>query len=83
MGYRINSFKVLMRMWLLSPMPCLKTSNAAVCRSGIFIFLFDTDVLQAFGISAFDENTGEPSDRGNWDLNICCTFYKIKQGKQK
>jgi hypothetical protein len=27
---------------------------------------------QAFGISAFDENTGEPSNRGNWDLNLCC-----------
>ena len=37
-------------------------------------FLFGTDAIytQAFGISAFDENTGEPSDRGNWDLNICC-----------
>ena len=37
-------------------------------------FLFGTDAIyaQAFGISAFDENTGAPSDRGNWDLNICC-----------
>ena len=52
---------------------------------GRFDFMFGTDAIytQAFGISAFDENTGEPSDRGNWDLNICCTFYKIKQGKQK
>lgn len=41
---------------------------------GRFDFMFGTDAIytQAFGISAFDENTGEPSDRGNWDLNICC-----------
>ena len=41
---------------------------------GRFDFLFGTDAIyaQAFGISAFDENTGEPSNRGNWDLNICC-----------
>jgi len=41
---------------------------------GRFDFMFGTDAIytQAFGISAFDENTGEPSDRGNWDLNLCC-----------
>ncbi len=41
---------------------------------GRFDFLFGTDAIytQAFGISAFDENTGAPSDRGNWDLNLCC-----------
>ncbi len=41
---------------------------------GCFDFLFGTDAIymQAFGISAFDENTGEPSNRGNWDLNLCC-----------
>lgn len=41
---------------------------------GRFDFLFGTDAIytQAFGISAFDENTGEPSDRGDWDLNLCC-----------
>ena len=41
---------------------------------GRFDFMFGTDSIytQAFGISAFDENTGEPSDRGNWDLNLCC-----------
>lgn len=41
---------------------------------GRFDFLFGTDAIyaQAFGISAFDENTGEPSNRGNWDLNLCC-----------
>lgn len=37
-------------------------------------FMFGTDAIytQAFGISAFDENTGEPSNRGNWDLFLCC-----------
>lgn len=41
---------------------------------GRFDFMFGTDAIftQAFGVSAFDENTGEPSDRGNWDLNLCC-----------
>ncbi|MBX3616313.1 porin [Nitrosomonas sp.] len=41
---------------------------------GRFDFMFGTDAIytQAFGISAFDENTGEPSNRGNWDLNLCC-----------
>jgi hypothetical protein len=41
---------------------------------GRFDFLFGTDAIytQAFGISAFDENTGAPSDRGDWDLNLCC-----------
>lgn len=41
---------------------------------GRFDFLFGTDAIyaQAFGISAFDENTGQPSQRGNWDLNLCC-----------
>ena len=48
------------------------TSNWSL--GGRFDFLFGTDAIytQAFGISAFDENTGEPSDRGNWDLNLCC-----------
>jgi hypothetical protein len=41
---------------------------------GRFDFMFGTDSIytQAFGISAFDENTGQPSNRGNWDLNLCC-----------
>lgn len=41
---------------------------------GRFDYLFGTDAIytQAFGISAFDENTGEPSNRGSWDLNLCC-----------
>lgn len=50
----------------------MDTSNWSL--GGRFDFLFGTDAIytQAFGISAFDENTGEPSDRGNWDLNLCC-----------
>jgi hypothetical protein len=41
---------------------------------GRFDFLFGTDAIyaQAFGVSAFDENTGAPTDRGTWDLNLCC-----------
>ncbi len=41
---------------------------------GRFDFMFGTDAIytQAFGIPAFDANTGQPLDRGNWDLNLCC-----------
>src|SRR3954449_7859747 len=41
---------------------------------GRFDFMFGTDAIytQAFGIPQFDVNTGQPLDRGNWDLNLCC-----------
>jgi len=38
-------------------------------------FMFGTDAIftQAYGNPAFDVNNGRPlSDRGNWDLDICC-----------
>jgi hypothetical protein len=52
----------------------VETDTSTWSLGGRFDFLFGTDAIytQAFGISAFDENTGEPSDRGNWDLNLCC-----------
>ena len=41
---------------------------------GRFDFMFGTDAIftQAFGVPAFDVNTGEPLKRSNWDLNLCC-----------
>ncbi len=39
-------------------------------------FMFGTDAIftQAYGNPAFDVNSGRPlSDRGNWDLDICCS----------
>lgn len=52
----------------------VETDTSNWSFGGRFDFMFGTDAIytQAFGISAFDENTGEPSDRGNWDLNLCC-----------
>ncbi|PTR05404.1 putative OmpL-like beta-barrel porin-2 [Nitrosospira sp. Nsp5] len=37
-------------------------------------FMFGTDAIyyQAAGIPPFDVNSGEPNNRGSWDLNICC-----------
>lgn len=42
---------------------------------GRFDFMFGTDAIftQAFGVPAFDVNTGEPLKRSNWDLNLCCS----------
>lgn len=41
---------------------------------GRFDFLFGTDAIftQAFGVPAFDVNTGEALKRSNWDLGLCC-----------
>ena len=42
---------------------------------GRFDFLFGTDAVftQAFGVPTFDVNSGEPLNRNNWDLHICCS----------
>lgn len=42
---------------------------------GRFDFMFGTDVIftQAFGVPAYDVNSGEPLKRSNWDLNLCCS----------
>ena len=42
---------------------------------GRFDFLFGTDAIyaQAFGVPTFDVNSGEPLNRNNWDLHICCS----------
>jgi hypothetical protein len=65
--FQLNQFNVFVQRAVAS-----EGSNWDI--GGRFDFLFGTDAIyaQAFGISAFDENTGQPSDRGNWDLNLCC-----------
>lgn len=42
---------------------------------GRFDFMFGTDAIftQAFGVPTFDVNSGEPLNRNNWDLHICCS----------
>ena len=45
-------------------------------------FMFGTDAIftQAYGVPAFDVNTGQPLNRSNWDLDVCCAstrYYGI------
>ncbi len=50
---------------------------------GRFDFMFGTDSIftQAYGVPAFDVNTGQPLNRGSWDLNFLGSnnnrFYDI------
>jgi hypothetical protein len=51
------------------------TEGNAFDLGGRFDFMFGTDAIytQAFGVPSFDVNSGEPRDRGHWDLNLCCS----------
>jgi hypothetical protein len=45
-------------------------------------FMFGSDAIftQAYGVPAFDVNTGQPLSRSNWDLDLCCAstrYYGI------
>ena len=58
------------------------TEGKAWDFGGRFDFLFGTDAIftQAYGIPAFDVNTGQPLKRSKWDLDLCCSssrFYNI------
>ena len=49
---------------------------------GRFDFMFGSDAIftQAYGVPAFDVNTGQPLARSNWDLDLCCAstrYYGI------
>ena len=49
---------------------------------GRFDFMFGTDAIftQAYGVPAFDVNSGQPLSRSNWDLDLCCAstrYYGI------
>lgn len=45
---------------------------------GRFDFMFGTDAIftQAFGVPAFDVNSGAPLKRSHWDLGLCCASTK-------
>ena len=45
---------------------------------GRFDFMFGTDAIftQAFGVPAFDVNSGAPLKRSHWDLDLCCASTK-------
>ena len=51
------------------------TEGKAFDIGGRFDFMFGTDAIytQAFGIPSSDVNSGQPMNRGNWDLNLCCS----------
>jgi hypothetical protein len=51
------------------------TEGKAFDLGGRFDFLFGTDAIytQAFGVPSFDVNSGQPLDRGSWDLDLCCS----------
>lgn len=49
---------------------------------GRFDFMFGSDAIftQAYGVPAFDVNSGLPLNRSNWDLDLCCAstrYYGI------
>lgn len=65
--FQLNQFNLFMRRSVVS------TGNAWDF-GGRFDFMFGTDAIftQAFGVPTFDVNSGEPLERSNWDLDICC-----------
>ncbi|MGH8685441.1 MAG: outer membrane beta-barrel protein, partial [Nitrosospira sp.] len=50
------------------------TEGKSLDFGGRFDFMFGTDAIyaQAFGVPPFDVNSGQPLNRGNWDLDLCC-----------
>jgi hypothetical protein len=73
--FQLNQFNVFIQRAVV-------TEGKAWDFGGRFDFMFGTDAIfaQAYGVPAFDVNTGQPLQRSNWDLNICCSssrFYSI------
>jgi hypothetical protein len=64
----LNQFNVFLQRTVV-------TEGNAFDIGGRFDFMFGTDAIytQAFGIPPFDVNSGQPLDRGNWDLDVCCS----------
>lgn len=69
--FQLNQFNVFMRR------PVVSTGDAWDF-GGRVDFMFGTDAIftQAFGVPTFDVNTGEPLERSNWDLDLCCSSTK-------
>ena len=66
--FQLNQFNIFLQRTVV-------TEGNAFDFGGRFDFMFGTDAIytQAFGIPPFDVNSGQPLDRGNWDLDICCS----------
>ncbi len=66
--FQLNQFNVFLQRTVV-------TEGNAFDIGGRFDFMFGTDAIytQAFGIPPFDVNSAQPLDRGNWDLDLCCS----------
>lgn len=66
--FQLNQFNIFMRRSVVS-------TGDAWDFGGRADFMFGTDAIftQAFGVPTFDVNTGEPLERSNWDLDLCCS----------
>ena len=66
--FQLNQFNLFIQRTVV-------TEGKAFDIGGRFDFMFGTDAIytQAFGIPPSDVNSGQPMNRGNWDLNLCCS----------
>ncbi|KIO50432.1 porin [Nitrosospira sp. NpAV] len=66
--FQLNQFNIFIQRTIL-------TEGKSFDIGGRFDFMFGTDAIytQAFGIPPFDVNSGQPLNRGNWDLDLCCS----------
>ena len=66
--FQLNQFNLFIQRTVI-------TEGKAFDIGGRFDFMFGTDAIytQAFGIPSSDVNSGQPMNRGNWDLNLCCS----------
>lgn len=66
--FQLNQLNLFMRRSVVS-------EGNAWDFGGRFDFMFGTDAIftQAFGVPAYDVNSGESLKRSNWDLNLCCS----------
>lgn len=66
--FQLNQFNVYIQRTVV-------TEGKAFDLGGRFDFMFGTDAIytQAFGVPPFDVNSGQPLQRGHWDLDLCCS----------
>jgi hypothetical protein len=66
--FQLNQFNLFIQRTVV-------TEGKAFDIGARFDFMFGTDAIytQAFGIPSSDVNSGQPMNRGNWDLNLCCS----------
>lgn len=66
--FQLNQLNIFIQRTVL-------TEGKSFDIGGRFDFMFGTDAIytQAFGIPPLDVNSGQPLNRGNWDLDLCCS----------